>query len=329
MVNRHSRAYITIAISIVLSIFLFKFFIKNVDINFLWTCVKSSNLFFIVMGGLLLLMSHYLRAIRWTILLKPIESVKITSSFTAILIGTLSNFVVPHVGEVIRCSVLKKMEQIRIELSIGTVIAERVLDVLFLSVLIFLGLILNVDALNVSVLNVSWMGNTPVFMLFLVVATVVILGFILKKRIIENISENLNQKITNVKKGLSTIKEIEHLNAFILLSFTIWTLYFLSTYFLIKAIIPTQYIGFKVVLTVLIMSSIGFAGPTQGGIGTFHILVSKALIINGFDVETSHMVSLFLHTVFSSYDLIYGVIATCSLYFFRGHASTISNPLAT
>jgi glycosyltransferase 2 family protein len=173
------------------------------------------------------------------------------------------------------------------------------------------------------------MKSTNAFILFVVAATVVILGFIFKKRIIANIGESLNQKITDVKKGLSTINQVEHLGAFILLSITIWTLYFLSTYCLIKAILPTQFIGYKVVLTVLIMSSIGFAGPTQGGIGTFHILVSKALIINGFDVETSAMVSLFLHTIFSSYDLIYGLIAVCSLYFFKNHASTVSNPLAT
>jgi glycosyltransferase 2 family protein len=97
---------------------------------------------------------------------------------------------------------------------------------------------------------------------------------------------------------------------------TIWVLYYFSTHFLIKAIVPNQYIGFKIVLTVLIMSSIGWAGPTQGGIGVFHILVSKALVINGFNVEISNLISLFLHTIFSSYDIFYGILATAYLFIF-------------
>ena len=118
MGSRNARIYLTTAISVVLSIVLFRFFIKSVNIPFLWTSIKTANIFFIVIGGLLLLLSHYLRAFRWTILLKPVQSnIKITSSFTAILIGTLSNFIVPHIGEVVRCSVLKKMTRTGIDLS--------------------------------------------------------------------------------------------------------------------------------------------------------------------------------------------------------------------
>jgi glycosyltransferase 2 family protein len=330
MVNRSNRVYITVAISIVLSIVLFKFFIKNVDINFLWTSIKTADKSFILISGLLLLLSHYLRAFRWTILLKPIQSgIKITSSFTAILIGTLSNFVVPHIGEVIRCTVLKKIEQTGIELSIGTVIAERVLDTFCLSILILLGLILNADALSLPSINVSLFNNTPVLIGALVVGIFIVLGILFKKKLSALVSKSVHLKIIDVKKGLTSIKQVKHLSLFILLSVTIWALYFLSTYFLIKAIVPTQNIGFKVVLAVLIMSSVGWAGPTQGGIGVFHILVSKALMVNGFNVETSTIISLFLHTIFSSFDLIYGILAICSLYFFKGYSNNISEPLVS
>jgi glycosyltransferase 2 family protein len=330
MDNRRNRVYITVSISIVLSIVLFRFFIKNVDINFLWTSVKTANTFFILISGLLLIVSHYLRAIRWTMLLKPIQStIKITSSFTAILIGTLSNFIVPHVGEVIRCSVLKKMEQTVIELSIGTVIAERLLDTFCLILLLVFGLILNANALSLLPINVSLLNTTPVLIGALVVGVLIILGILFKNRLSALFSKSVRKKIIDVKKGLSTIRQVRHSSLFILLSVAIWALYFLSTYFLIKAIIPTEYVGFKVVLAVLIMSSIGWAGPTQGGIGTFHILVSKALIVNGFNVEISNMISLFLHTVFSSFDLIYGLLAVCFFYFFKGYFKRIPAPLTS
>jgi glycosyltransferase 2 family protein len=315
MDNRSLRFYLIIAVSLVLSIVLFDFFIKNVDINALWASVKNSNPFFIGLGGGLLLLSHYLRAIRWTILLTPIQSdIKVKSSFIAFLIGTLSNFIVPHLGEVMRCSALKKMENTGIEYSIGTVIAERVLDVIFLSFLIVLGLILNRNALDLTTINALSVDKGFVFKVILVVAPIAILGLLFKNKIANCIGASLNQKIKAFKQGLTTIRKVEHLSLFIFLSLSIWILYYFSTYCLLKAIVPSQYIGFKVVLTVLIMSSIGWAGPTQGGIGTFHILVSKALVINGFDVEASPVIALFLHTVFSSYDILYGLLATVYLF---------------
>ncbi len=315
MDKKNIRIYITIGISLVLSVVLFKFFIKNVDINFLLTCVKSSNKYLIIMGGGLLILSHFLRAVRWTILLKPIQStIKIQSSFVALLIGTLSNFIVPHLGEVMRCTALKKMENTGIEFSIGTVIAERVLDAIFLSFLILLGLFLNINALNLPPINASLLNSSLVFIPLIIVVPLFIFGKRLKNKLFEKISESLNQKIVNLKKGLTSIKQVPHLSYFILLSLAIWALYFLATYCLIKAIVPTEYVDFKTVLTVLIMSSIGWAGPTQGGIGTFHILVSKALVINGFDAGTSNMAALFLHTIFSSYDILYGILATAYLF---------------
>jgi glycosyltransferase 2 family protein len=325
MGNRGIRAYVTMAISVVLSIVLFKFFIKNVDVNFLWTSIKTANVFFIGIGGLLLLLSHYLRAFRWTILLRPIQSdVKITSSFAAILIGTMSNFVVPHIGEVIRCSVLKKLERTGIEFSIGTVVAERVIDGIFLVILICVGLILNINSLNIFPVNASFADNSLAFTLFLAVFTLAILGIFFRKKLFANVSENVQKRITDFKKGMTSIRQVPHLGGFVGLSIMIWLLYFLSTYCLLMSIGTPQYIGFKIVLTVLIMSSIGWAGPTQGGIGTFHILVSKALIINGFDEETSTMVSLFLHTLFSSFDLLYGLLATCFFYYISRFANGFS-----
>jgi glycosyltransferase 2 family protein len=322
MDNRRVRTYVTMAVSVVLSIVLFKFFIKNIDIHVLWTSVKKANPFFIGIGGLLLLMSHYLRALRWTILLRPIQpNIRISSSFTALLIGTLSNFIIPHIGEVVRCSVLKKMERTGVEFSVGTVIAERVLDVFFLFILILLSLILNKRALNLLPINASLMGDALIFKLFLVVFTLLVLAIFFKKKLLANVSKSVHQKIMNVKNGLTSIKRVPHLSAFILLSIAIWSLYFLSTYCLLISIETPQYIGFKIVLTVLIMSSIGWAGPTQGGIGTFHILVSKALVINGFDEDTSNMVSLFLHTIFSSFDLMYGLLATCFFYYVSRYAN--------
>jgi glycosyltransferase 2 family protein len=326
MDNRRVRAYVTMAVSVVLSIVLFKFFIKNIDIHVLWTSVKKANPFFIGIGGLLLLMSHYLRALRWTMLLRPIQpNIRISSSFTALLIGTLSNFIVPHIGEVVRCSVLKKMERTGVEFSVGTVIAERVLDVFFLFILILLSLILNKRALNFLPINASLMGGALIFKLFLVVFTLLVLAIFFKKKLLANVSDNVRQKIRNVKNGLTSIKEVSHLGAFIGLNIMIWALYFLATYCLLIAIETPQYIGFKIVLTVLIMSSIGWAGPTQGGIGVFHILVSKALVINGFDEDTSNMVSLFLHTIFSSFDLMYGLLATCFFYFFSNPSNRFTN----
>ena len=107
------------------------------EVNYFWVGV---SFFFSVI-------SHVLRAYRWNLLLHPLGYTQLSTwrTFKAVMIGYLTNLVAPRLGEITRCGVMKREDNVNMSASIGTVVAERVFDLIILVVLIFIGLILEFD----------------------------------------------------------------------------------------------------------------------------------------------------------------------------------------
>ena len=94
---------------------------------------KSANYFYICLGILFGILSHLSRAYRWQFMLKPLGySVRIENSIMAVFIGYLANFGVPRSGEVLRAAVIKNYEDIPFEKGFGTIVTERIFDLVII-----------------------------------------------------------------------------------------------------------------------------------------------------------------------------------------------------
>ena len=90
---------------------LFYWAISNEDPYQLWNTIKQANPFWIFMSMLAGIISHFLRALRWNLLLEPMQyKASVASSFHAVIIGYLVNMALPRVGEITRPAVLSKLE---------------------------------------------------------------------------------------------------------------------------------------------------------------------------------------------------------------------------
>ncbi len=241
---------------------------------------ESSKAWLLLMA-LVAFISHAIRAERWRMLLVPSGNhVKLSNSFFSLMIGYLVNLAVPRGGEVSRCYNLYKLENTPVEISFGTVVVERIVDVLCLLLVIAIAFVVEWDKLMTFLGSLgTGSGGTgfhiPVWAL-LVLAGVTGLG-ILAWRFRKH--EKLVKIIQGFKEGLMSVFQLENKWLFIFYSLFIWFLYFLMSYCVIKAFDTTDELGFSAVLTVFALGAIAMAAPLPGGAGSYHTIVPMGLVM--------------------------------------------------
>lgn len=248
--------------------------------DFLWKAWQNSNKGYLGLMALVAILSHLLRAERWRMLLVPTgNKVGLTNSFLSLMIGYLVNLAVPRGGEVSRCYNLYKLEKTPVEVSFGTVVVERMVDVVCLLLLIALSFFAEWQKLKkfIDTLNFSYGEGFSIspwmIVVFLGVIVFAAAIFFLRK------NKKLLKIIEGFKEGLLAIFKMQNKGLFIAYSLGIWLLYFLMSYLVIKAFPETEDLGFSAVLTLFAVGSIAMAAPLPGGAGSYHTLVPLALVM--------------------------------------------------
>ncbi|MBN1154946.1 flippase-like domain-containing protein, partial [candidate division KSB1 bacterium] len=141
MKNKKSVNRILFLIGILISITLVYFSVVNVDLNKVIAEIRSSNYVYILPAVLIMFAGHWLRSIRWKMLLSPHQPIATRHLFSALMIGYLGNTVLPaHMGELIRSYIIKKKTGLPGSLVFGTIVLERFLDVLSLIIIMIVTL---------------------------------------------------------------------------------------------------------------------------------------------------------------------------------------------
>lgn len=247
--------------------------------DFLWKAWEKSNKTYLILMAVTVMISHVIRAERWRMLLKPTgNEISFSGSFLSLMIGYLVNLAVPRGGELSRCYNLYKLEKTPVEVSFGTVVVERIVDVICLVALIALSFFVEwkklkafIDSLELpsgSGLSISpWTILIPVG-----IAGFVLILFLLRK------NEKFKKVISGFKEGLFAVFQLKNKGLFVFYSIAIWALYFLMSYLVLKAFTETQELGVSAVLTLFAIGSIAMAVPLPGGAGSYHTLVPMGLV---------------------------------------------------
>lgn len=248
--------------------------------DFLLKAWRNANKGYLGLMAFVAVLSHLLRAERWRMLLVPTgNKVGLANSFLSLMVGYLVNLAVPRGGEVSRCYNLYKLEKTPVETSFGTVVVERIVDVICLLVLIALSFLAEWNKLKnfIDSLNLFSTGGfaIPLWMILLALAGILFLVaiYLLRK------NEKILKIINGFKEGLLAIFKLKNKALFIFYSIGIWLLYFLMSYFVIKAFPETENLGFSAVLTLFAIGSIAMAAPLPGGAGSYHTLVPLGLVM--------------------------------------------------
>ncbi|MFD3408773.1 lysylphosphatidylglycerol synthase transmembrane domain-containing protein [Aquirufa sp. HETE-83D] len=244
------------------------------------------------------IISHLLRALRWEQLLGAMKYQPGTvRTFSAVLIGYFANFLVPRLGEVSRCGSLKKTADIPFEESFGTVITERIVDLLSLVVLVGITFIFEWKPLQESLFPTLHLPSGTLIITASVLGLLG-LGILWKfKDFLQKVGKEskVGKMILGWVAGIGSIRHLDQPGKFIGYSAGIWLCYYLSTYTLFLAFPMSENLGMSAALTVLVMGTFGMATPTQGGIGAYHSLVASAFVFYSLAYKDGFMLATFFH----------------------------------
>lgn len=306
-----------------LGILIFWLVYKDQDIHRIENILTHEvNYFWIVVSLLLGLVSHISRTIRWNLMIEPLgHKPRMLNTFLAVMIGYLMNLALPRMGEISRCGVLSRYEKISFTKLIGTVVVERLVDVLMLLLLLAIvvltqfGKVVQFLANNPDV-EAKLIGVLTSPYLYIVLAGLVSLIWLSRHKIK---SSSAMQKVVELSnkfvEGIQTISRMKKKGAFIFHSFFIWFLYYVMLYCVFFSFGFTSHLSPLAGLTVFVLGSFGMVAPVQGGIGAWHFMVMEALALYGVDRADGKIFALLAHGSTTLLLIILGLISLLVLPF--------------
>ena len=312
---------------LVMAVFLYLAF-RGQDFGALWNSLLGVHwtwVALLIVGGIL---SHLARAWRWQYLLVPIkEKVTLRNSFSAVMIGYMVNNFLPRVGELVRPYSLGKLENVSKTAAFGSVIIERILDIItFFSILLAVMFIYSDSFVELfpsfaSMETLFLLGSVAAFAFFVVLFLKAAFFFTLLKRLLVVLPAKwrgrFNELFDSFISGFEVSKRPNEFWMIIATSYLIQGLYLLLMYIPFFAFpdMAGHALDFGAATVLLVVSTVAFALPTPSGFGTYHSFTSFALMkLYHVDGVTALSYSILTHEVGVLLTLVIG-----AYYFFRDH----------
>jgi len=273
---------------------------RNVDFSEFIEKSKQVNYTWVIISILLSLVAYYARAYRWNILLKPLgyPNLNVHKTNLAVLVGYLANLAFPRLGEVTRCGMMKRSDDVPVSTSLGTVITERIIDLFTLIALILLALVLEYDRLIEFLTHIfSELQDVEGLMwkagMIIVIggALVFILGYVLYVK-----NEKVRSFINDLIRGILSLKDVKNRWGFVLSTIVLWVTYYFMSYIIVFSIPETAHLSWVAGIMLLVTGGIALAVPVQGGIGTYHAFISAMLVLYSVEKTTGVFLATLLHT---------------------------------
>ena len=313
------------AVLVVITAGLLLYALRGMNVSNIFSQVFSANIFWVCVSGLLSIIAFVVRAHRWNLLIEPMGySPSLKNTTYSVLVGYFANLALPRLGEVSRCGALSKAESIPFNKLLGTVIVERIIDVISLFVCILLAAAIEYKRLGNFFQQkvfgplgekLQQVASSPllltVIILFFVLLIVAAVYFFRKSKSSES---RINKIIKGFVDGLRSVANLKRPWLFIFQSVFIWVLYFLGVYTALSAFPFTRELGGGAALFLLVAGGLGMSAPVQGGIGAYHLLVKEGLILYGVSAENGLAFAFMLHGLQLILVIILGIASLFLLF---------------
>lgn len=234
--------------------------------------------------------SNISRAARWTMMFKPLGyKIKFLNAVSTIMVMYFANLGLPRLGEILRPVALSRYEKIGVEKVIGTIVSERVLDMIMLIIVVGLTLILEYDTLwgyisdnqTISTKILSLITNPFIYLAGILFLLAVVMFFRSNYFRQSNFGKKVLSLLQGLLEGIRSVLKLEKPGLFIFHTIFIWVMYYAMTRTCFVAFEPTSQLGATAALLVFVMGALGIVFPSPGGMGSYHALVMAGLAIYG------------------------------------------------
>jgi len=287
--NKKLIKILKISIPLFLGIFLVWYSLKSStqeERENLWQSIVDANKFWIFVSFLLGATSHFSRAYRWKFMLEPMGYKSSQANrFMAVMVAYLANFGIPRSGEVLRAVTLSTYEDVPFEKGFGTIISERVADLLILMLIIGVVVILQTDDLLIY-LNDQNIKPLNTLFIFLALVGIIVIGINIVRRSDWPPFKKIKKLAKGLLEGMKSILSMKQKWAFIFHTIFIWSLY-LIMFFIIKLSIPeTADTPAGIIMAAFVVGSFAVSA-TNGGIGVYPLAVGGVLTFFGVQAHAA------------------------------------------
>jgi len=299
---------------------------KDQDIERIKSVLKNDvNYFWVIVSLLVGLLSHVSRTLRWGLMIEPIgHKPRFINTFLAVMVGYLMNLAFPRMGEISRCGVLSRYEKISFTKLVGTVVAERLVDMISLLILLAVvlfaqfGKMLDFLKQNPEIQEkLSSAFTSPYLIIGVIVLVIVAIVF---RNAFKHtaVFKKFMGIVQNFKEGFISIRSIERKAWFYFHSVFIWVMYYIMLYVIFFSFDFTSELNPIAGLTTFVMASFGMVAPVQGGIGAWHFMAKEALSLYGVANENGIIFAFVAHSSMTGMIIIIGLLSVLALPFING-----------
>lgn len=244
-------------------------------------CFKKANYFYISLSLLIALYGYWARSYRWNYALSHLGyKTRFYNNFLTVAVSYLVNLTIPRSGEISRAALIKKYEDIPFDKGFGTIVAERIVDLLVFIVFVIIAFILQYEVLYQFLTSKI---SLPNLVLAIIIGIILLITFILVWIYAEwKIIKSLKKKFSGLIEGMSSVITMKTKWQYIIHSIFIWVSYLFMFYVSIFALPETQNIGFNTVIMGFVFGSLAI-GFTNGGLGAYPLAI--ALVFSLFGVQ--------------------------------------------
>jgi hypothetical protein len=285
--------------------------------------VSGASIFWIVILMITLLLSHFLRAVRWKIILRSVKpDISMKNLFGSLMVGYAVNCLVPRLGEVARAVLIGKWENVSRSSMFGAIILERIIDVLFLCLSIFISALIWSEDLY---FKLPWLKTSLYISVFGIVGVVIFLFLVIRYKenfygvlvkMMGKLSEKFAHKTAHIFEmlieGFRSLKGTKNYILTFLFSVAIMLLYAFSSYvgFFTVGMNSIKPVSYQMAWILMSISGIGVLIPTPNGTGSYHTLIKTALVLLfGFSEVISLSYAFLTHFISYVVFILVGVIS--------------------
>lgn len=257
------------------------------ELNKIESCFKQANYFYIFLSLLIALFGYWARAYRWKYSLQHLGyNTDFKNDLMSVCVSYFMNLTIPRSGEITRAALLKRYEKVPFDKGFGTIVAERIVDLVIFFLFVGLAFILQFEKLynfikgKIAFEKIILFGITG-----LILGTIFLVIWIYAEW---NIIKKLKNKLSGLIEGMASILKMKDKWKYIFFSFFIWFTYLLMFYVTIFALPETSDISFDIVIMGFIFGSLA-VGFTNGGLGAYPLAIAMIFTLYGIsnDIGTA------------------------------------------
>ena len=274
--SKKLKSYIKILLPISIGIFCIFFSFRNISFTDFTKYFYEINYLWVFVGIFLGALSHISRSYRWKYLIEPLGyKLGFINSVLAVFSAYLINYTIPRAGDIARATMISIYEKIPLDKTLGTIVAERAVDVICILTIIAVGLIFEFNRISDKL--ISLIENTEISVIIIYVGVIILILFV-SNRVLKKSKyyKSILNFFSGIFEGLTIIFKMEKRVPFILHSIFIWLMYILMFWATSMAFFELHEVAFYQFMISFTLAAISIM-LSNGGIGIYPLAVEESL----------------------------------------------------